>query len=87
MYSFRDNMVYRSIGNLHFGPKCKKMKKVAKEVIDFVTYLTIYRGAWIFGVIVAREWLESEGVRRNALRVKCPNSPLYEDRHEHRTKN
>ena len=37
-------------------------------------------------LIVAREWLESEGVRRNALRVKCPNSPHYEDKHEHRTK-
>lgn len=35
---------------------------------------------------VAREWLESEGVRRNALRVKCPNSPHYEEKHEHRTK-
>lgn len=23
------------------------MKKVAKEVIDFATFLTIYRGAWI----------------------------------------
>ena len=40
------NMAYRSIGNLHFGPKCKKMKKVAKEVIDFVSLLTIYRGEW-----------------------------------------
>ena len=25
----------------------KKMKKVAKEVIDFATFLTIYRGVWI----------------------------------------
>jgi hypothetical protein len=25
----------------------KKVKKVAKEVIDFATFLTIYRGAWI----------------------------------------
>ena len=25
----------------------KKMKKVTKQVIDFVTYLTIYRGVWI----------------------------------------
>ena len=25
----------------------KKMKKVAKEVIDFANYLTIYRGVWI----------------------------------------
>ena len=37
------------------------MKKVAKEVIDFVTFLTIYRGAWISksnsGARVAREWL------------------------------
>ena len=24
-----------------------KVKKVAKEVIDFATFLTIYRGAWI----------------------------------------
>ena len=25
----------------------EKMKKVAKEVIDFASFLTIYRGAWI----------------------------------------
>ena len=37
-------------------------------------------------VVVAREWRVSEGVRRNALRVKCPNSSHYEDKHEHRTK-
>ena len=24
------------------------MKKVTKQVIDFVTYLTIYKGVWIF---------------------------------------
>lgn len=28
--------------------KCtKKQKKIANKVIDFVTFLTIYRGAWI----------------------------------------
>ena len=26
--------------------KCKKMKKVTKQVIDFATFLTKYRGAW-----------------------------------------
>ena len=25
----------------------KKMQKVAKEVIDFISFLTIYRGVWI----------------------------------------
>ena len=62
------------------------MKKVAKQVIDFATFWTIYRGGIEIEAIMSREWFESEGVRRNALRVKCPNSSHYEDEHEHRTK-
>lgn len=41
---------YMAIGQLEtciLVRNAKKMKKVAKEVINFATFLTIYRGVWI----------------------------------------
>ena len=33
--------------NRVFSDKIQKMKEVAKEVIDFISFLPVYRGAWI----------------------------------------
>ncbi len=39
--------IYPNLHNHAFlTTKCKKNEKVAKEVIDFASFLTIYRGAW-----------------------------------------